>query len=553
MHASTMPMIAVVAVAAIAAVCLVPSAMPAHAQAAGSPPVPAGFVDPGTDPQTYVDRYHNEPSYKEWFDNNYSQYDSIYHAVGLPDPDAIASEPVPTRSAVDPATLAPFVDPAVDPQTYVDRYDTEPTYREWFDANYLAEYGSIYDAVGVPDPYAVPSEPVPSPFEVDPATLAPFVDPSVSPWTYVDRYLTDTSYKEWYDANYLAEYGSIYDAVGIPDPDVFLEPVPPPSAVDPATLAPFVDPAVDPNTYVDRYFTEPSYREWFDANYLAEYGSIHDAVGILLIPASFVDLSVDPQTYVDRYNTEPSYREWFDTNYSQYDSIYHAVGLPDPAGGPSADFGTGAPAEPELPPPVVAPGVELPPGLELKPGQEYGECGEGTELANGYCVIIGTEPPEPPTTLATGSDAAGSDDKRGGGCLIATAAYGSEMAPQVQLLREIRDGRLAQTQAGSSFVEGFNAAYYSFSPHVADYQRENPAFRDMVRTLLTPMLYTLGVMEHAGSESEVLAYGIAALLAISMMYVGAPVLAASYMYRYYARYMENGAVARGVHGRESRR
>ena len=94
MHASTMPMIAVVAVAAIAAACLVPSAMPAHAQAAGSPPVPAGFVDPGTDPQTYVDRYHTEPSYKEWFDNNYSEYDSIYHAVGLPDPDAITSEPV---------------------------------------------------------------------------------------------------------------------------------------------------------------------------------------------------------------------------------------------------------------------------------------------------------------------------------------------------------------------------------------------------------------------------------------------------------------------------
>ena len=487
MHASTMPMIAVVAVAAIAAACLVPSAMPAHAQAAGFPPVPAGFVYPGTDPQTYVDRYLAEPSYKEWFDDNYSEYDSIYHAVGLPDPDAIASEPVPTRSAVDPATLAPFVDPAVDPQTYVDRYDTEPSYKEWYDANYLAEYGSIYDAVGIPDPDAVPSEPEP-----------------------------------------------------------------PRSAVDPATLAPFVDPSVDPNTYVDRYFTEPSYKEWYDANYLAEYGSIYDAVGILPIPAGFVDLSVDPQTYVDRYNAEPSYREWFDTNYPQYDSIYHAVGLPDPAGGPSADFGTGAPAEPELPPPVVAPGVELPPGLELKPGQEYGECGEGTELANGYCVIIGTEPPGPPTTLATGPDAAGGDDKRGGGCLIATAAYGSEMAPQVQLLREIRDGRLAQTQAGSSFVEGFNAVYYSFSPHVADYQRENPAFGDMVRTLLTPMLYTLGVMEHAGSESEVLAYGIAALLAILMMYVGAPVLAASYMYRYYARYVENGAVARGVHGRESR-
>ena len=41
------------------------------------------FVDPAKDPQTYVDRYNNEASYKKWFDNNYSEYSSIYEAVGL--------------------------------------------------------------------------------------------------------------------------------------------------------------------------------------------------------------------------------------------------------------------------------------------------------------------------------------------------------------------------------------------------------------------------------------------------------------------------------------
>ena len=46
--------------------------------------------------------------------------------------------------------------------------------------------------------------------------------------------------------------------------------------------------------------------------------------------ASFVDQSKDPQTYVDRYNNEESYKEWFDTNYSQYSSIYQAVGLEEP-------------------------------------------------------------------------------------------------------------------------------------------------------------------------------------------------------------------------------
>jgi len=41
------------------------------------------FVDREKDPQYYVDRYNNEPKYKTWFDENYSQYDSIEQAVGL--------------------------------------------------------------------------------------------------------------------------------------------------------------------------------------------------------------------------------------------------------------------------------------------------------------------------------------------------------------------------------------------------------------------------------------------------------------------------------------
>jgi len=43
----------------------------------------ASFVDESKDPQHYIDRYNNEPTYKEWFDENYSQYSSIYEAVGL--------------------------------------------------------------------------------------------------------------------------------------------------------------------------------------------------------------------------------------------------------------------------------------------------------------------------------------------------------------------------------------------------------------------------------------------------------------------------------------
>ena len=51
----------------------------------------------------------------------------------------------------------------------------------------------------------------------------------------------------------------------------------------------------------------------------------------------------------------------------------------------------------------------------------------------------------------------------GGGCLIATATYGSELAPEVQKLREIRDNTLLQTESGKLFMGTFNDFYYSFS------------------------------------------------------------------------------------------
>ena len=94
-------------------------------------------------------------------------------------------------------------------------------------------------------------------------------------------------------------------------------------------------------------------------------------------------------------------------------------------------------------------------------------------------------------------------EEEGGGCLIATAAYGSEMAPQVQLLREIRDNQLMNTEAGSAFMGAFNEAYYSFSPYIADMERENPLFKEAVKLGLTPMLSSLAIMESANSESEV--------------------------------------------------
>ena len=111
-----------------------------------------------------------------------------------------------------------------------------------------------------------------------------------------------------------------------------------------------------------------------------------------------------------------------------------------------------------------------------------------------------------------------------GGCLIATAAFGSELAPQVQLLREIRDNTILQTESGSTFMAGFNQFYYSFSPAVADYERENPIFKEAVRVALTPLLTSLTLLQYVDidSESEMLGYGIGVILLNIGMYFVAP-------------------------------
>ena len=115
-------------------------------------------------------------------------------------------------------------------------------------------------------------------------------------------------------------------------------------------------------------------------------------------------------------------------------------------------------------------------------------------------------------------------EENGGGCLIATAAYGSELSPQVQLLREIRDNQLLNTEAGSAFMGTFNNVYYSFSPAIADMQRESPLFKEVVKLGLTPMLSSLAIMENAESESEVISLGLSVIALNLGMYLGIPAI-----------------------------
>jgi hypothetical protein len=109
-----------------------------------------------------------------------------------------------------------------------------------------------------------------------------------------------------------------------------------------------------------------------------------------------------------------------------------------------------------------------------------------------------------------------------GGCLIATATYGSEMATEVQQLRELRDNQLLNTESGTAFMAAFNDIYYSFSPIIADYERENPMFKEAVKLAITPMISSLSLMDNANSESEVLGIGLSVIALNLGMYLAVP-------------------------------
>ena len=475
---------------------------------------------------------------KEVLEDRQSVTVVVFAAAPEPGPEpSPAAAPDPAPSDVAPPA---FVEPGVDPRQYVDRYESEPAFRQWFDENFPGV--TIHAAVGLP-------EPVPRPA---------FVEPGVDPRQYVDRYESEPAFRQWFDENFPGV--TIHAAVGLP------EPVPRPA---------FVEPGVDPQQYVDRYESEPAFRQWFDENFPGV--TIHAAVGLpepVPRPA-FVEPGVDPQQYVDRYESEPAFRQWFDENFPGV-TIHAAVGLPEPVPRPAF-------VDPERDPRYYVARYDAEPAFrqwfdENFPGvtiyeaagtnesamnrTAFGQCGIGTRLVGGECVApdpppieAGPEPPEPEPKPAAPEPPPPPRDPRPGGCLIATAAHGSEMSQQVQMLREVRDRTLLSTASGAGFADGFNALYYSFSPAVADAQRESPLLREAIRALIAPMLLYLSVMTLAeeGSEAHVVAAGSAAIALTLGTYVAAPVLAAAgaaRLVRSRRRRPEAGSGARRPPGRK---
>jgi len=141
-----------------------------------------------------------------------------------------------------------------------------------------------------------------------------------------------------------------------------------------------------------------------------------------------------------------------------------------------------------------------------------GVCELGMHLEDGVCVVI-------PKTEKVSND-------HGGDCLIATASYGTELSPQIQMLREVRDNILFSTNSGVVFMSGFNTVYYSFAGDIAQAERDNPLFKESVKLFITPMISSLSIMTLAseGSESEVIFFGVLTIGLIAGIYIVIPVI-----------------------------
>jgi hypothetical protein len=92
----------------------------------------------------------------------------------------------------------------------------------------------------------------------------------------------------------------------------------------------------------------------------------------------------------------------------------------------------------------------------------------------------------------------------------------------VQFLRDFRDNHILSTISGSSFMHVFNAWYYSFSPYIANYEKANPWFQQMVKISIYPLLWILQLSEKAywymGGEYGSVAAGLVASSLIGSIY-----------------------------------
>jgi hypothetical protein len=100
----------------------------------------------------------------------------------------------------------------------------------------------------------------------------------------------------------------------------------------------------------------------------------------------------------------------------------------------------------------------------------------------------------------------------GGGCFIATAAYGTPLASEIQILREFRDEYLLTNPLGQAFVN----LYYKVSPPIAEFITEHPSLKPIVRTGLVPAVAMSTVIVNTTSAEKMIIMGLLVLVSVAV-------------------------------------
>jgi hypothetical protein len=102
--------------------------------------------------------------------------------------------------------------------------------------------------------------------------------------------------------------------------------------------------------------------------------------------------------------------------------------------------------------------------------------------------------------------------KFGTGCFIATAAYGTPMAEEIQILREFRDEYLLANPVGEALVE----LYYTVSPPIAEFITEHPGLKPIVRAGLTPAVAMSTIAVNTSPAEKATIVGLLVLSSVAL-------------------------------------
>ena len=394
---------------------------------------------------------------------------------------------IESRSNSELVIPAPFIDQTKDPQHYIDRYNNEPKYKVWFDENY-PQYISIYEAVGLPEPIVTQT--------------------NESEYTPEPGSDTETKYVSEEEKTQAKEFGDDYYV----DEDFgFAIKIPKGAEIDNEAIT------------VDNSRALVQFDFGGDDNFLAGFNIqyFHEDPNLIPYDNLLYYFSEIPQSSGGEYTQQIKINNEKMEEQEDRSKVTYEFAMKRYY--PEDYFDTDMAGK------TLTHGIKI--VIFVYPNGDYYSI-SFTSLNSSYSTDVKTFDSVVDTFYAgdvkkisssTGnSNSQTNDSSKGGGCLIATATYGTELAPQVQLLREIRDNNLLNTESGTAFMGTFNDIYYSFSPTIADMERQSPIFKEIVKAGLTPMLSTLSIMENANSESEVLGLGLSVIVLNLAMYIGVP-------------------------------